>query len=97
MVAATREMRVSRFHDDRSPKDKGSMKCRWALGVLMFEMMAGRSPFELGDMQGDGDLNTEDRLFQVWLGAWPNILTRDLCTTIHYRSSSRFAFVFLAR
>ncbi|GMT14219.1 hypothetical protein PFISCL1PPCAC_5516 [Pristionchus fissidentatus] len=39
----------------------------WALGVLMFEMMAGRSPFELGDMQGDNDLNTEDRLFQIIL------------------------------
>ena len=41
----------------------------WALGVLMFEMMAGRSPFEpVNENPGDNpDLNTEDHLFQVIL------------------------------
>ena len=41
----------------------------WALGVLMYEMMAGRSPFEpLNENQADNpDMNTEDHLFQVIL------------------------------
>ncbi|CAF3027213.1 unnamed protein product [Rotaria socialis] len=39
----------------------------WALGVLMFEMMAGRSPFEIVGSAENPDLNTEDRLFQVIL------------------------------
>lgn len=37
----------------------------WALGVLMFEMMAGRSPFDI--ITDNPDMNTEDYLFQ---GAW---------------------------
>ncbi|CAD6199804.1 unnamed protein product [Caenorhabditis auriculariae] len=39
----------------------------WALGVLMYEMMAGRSPFDIGTMAGNGDENTEDYLFQIIL------------------------------
>jgi len=40
----------------------------WALGVLCFEMMAGRSPFEVSDNPAENpDLNTEDHLFQVIL------------------------------
>ena len=40
----------------------------WALGVLMYEMMAGRSPFELNENPSENpDLNTEDHLFQVIL------------------------------
>lgn len=38
----------------------------WALGVLMFEMMAGRSPFDI--ITDNPDMNTEDYLFQGW---WP--------------------------
>lgn len=38
----------------------------WALGVLMFEMMAGRSPFHIP--QGENEQNTEDFLFQTILG-----------------------------
>lgn len=34
----------------------------WALGVLMFEMMAGRSPFDI--ITDNPDMNTEDYLFQ---------------------------------
>ncbi|XP_060738489.1 protein kinase C zeta type isoform X2 [Tachysurus vachellii] len=37
----------------------------WALGVLMFEMMAGRSPFDI--MTDNPDMNTEEYLFQVIL------------------------------
>uniref|UniRef100_A0A7E4V9L7 Protein kinase C-like 3 n=1 Tax=Panagrellus redivivus TaxID=6233 RepID=A0A7E4V9L7_PANRE len=35
----------------------------WALGVLMYEMMAGRSPFNISAVE-ENDQNTEDILFQ---------------------------------
>lgn len=36
----------------------------WALGVLMFEMLAGRSPFDIVGNAENPDQNTEDYLFQ---------------------------------
>jgi len=39
----------------------------WALGVLMFEMLAGRSPFDIVGQTDNPDQNTEDYLFQGWL------------------------------
>jgi len=39
----------------------------WALGVLMFEMMAGRSPFDIVGNADNPEQNTEDYLFQVIL------------------------------
>ncbi len=43
----------------------------WALGVLMFEMMAGRSPFDIVGSSDNPDQNTEDYLFQgMWQQAY---------------------------
>lgn len=43
----------------------------WALGVLMFEMLAGRSPFDILGNADNPDQNTEDYLFQgQYLQRW---------------------------
>lgn len=46
----------------------------WALGVLMFEMMAGRSPFDIVGSSDNPDQNTEDYLFQGNLQYFTEIL-----------------------
>ncbi len=52
----------------------------WALGVLLHEMMAGRSPFEINEGQNENpDLKTEDHLFQVILEK-PIRIPRNLST-----------------
>lgn len=39
----------------------------WALGVLLFEMLVGRSPFDIVGQTDNPDQNSEDFLFQVIL------------------------------
>ncbi|KAJ7306437.1 hypothetical protein JRQ81_009789 [Phrynocephalus forsythii] len=54
-----------RFCEEKSMVGGGFSVDWWALGVLMFEMMAGRSPFDI--ITDNPDMNTEDYLFQVIL------------------------------
>lgn len=66
-------LRVADRHDGLPPP--GFSVDWWALGVLMFEMMAGRSPFDI--ITDNPDMNTEDYLFQGdGLGGSPGLSLR---------------------
>lgn len=66
----------------------------WALGVLMFEMLAGRSPFDVVGSAENPDQNTEDYLFQ---GLYHLILLQVISSSYssHLRVSVRFLFYFM--
>lgn len=38
----------------------------WALGVLLYEMLCGRSPFNVDNQALDNTEESENLLFQVW-------------------------------
>lgn len=59
----------------------------WALGVLMFEMMAGRSPFDIVGSSDNPDQNTEDYLFQGTAHI-PEVYTSRVTARWKYRTPS---------
>lgn len=66
----------------------------WALGVLMFEMLAGRSPFDVVGSAENPDQNTEDYLFQ---GLLVNnlFLIIETCVLSTWTSHYKFSFSFV--
>lgn len=60
----------------------------WALGVLMYEMMAGQPPFE-ADNEDDlfESILHDDVLYPVWLSKEAVSILRAVHVNIHYNSA----------
>lgn len=68
----------------------------WALGVLMYEMMAGQPPFE-ADNEDDlfESILHDDVLYPVWLSREAVSILKGQCSVVHFSMCKRKTKCFL--